>query len=86
MRHYEAMYLVDAETPDEELEPIIEKYKKVIVDGGGEVSEHAVRSRRACAGCDSRAGRPRAGVHDLDKVAATVRAPRNLRRGSRDDP
>lgn len=39
MRHYEAMYIVDADTPDETLEPIIEKYKKVVTDGGGEVSE-----------------------------------------------
>jgi len=39
MRHYEAMYIVDADTPDESLEPIIEKYKKVVTDGGGEVSE-----------------------------------------------
>ena len=39
MRHYEAMYIVDADTPDELLEPIIEKYKKVVVDGGGEVTE-----------------------------------------------
>jgi len=39
MRHYEAMYLVDAETAEEDLEPIIEKYKKVVTDGGGEVSD-----------------------------------------------
>ena len=39
MRHYEAMYIVDADTPDEALEAIIEKYKKVVTDGGGEVSE-----------------------------------------------
>ena len=39
MRHYEAMYIVDAEAPDEALEPILEKYKKVVTDGGGEVSE-----------------------------------------------
>lgn len=39
MRHYEAMYIVDAETTDEALEPIIEKYKKVVTDGGGEVSD-----------------------------------------------
>ncbi len=38
MRHYEAMFLVDAETAEEDLEPIIEKYKKVVTDGGGEVS------------------------------------------------
>ena len=41
MRHYEAMYLVDAETADEDLEPIIEKYKKVVTDGGGEVTSAA---------------------------------------------
>lgn len=39
MRHYEAMFLVDADTPDEGLEPIVEKYKKVVTDGGGEVSD-----------------------------------------------
>lgn len=39
MRHYEAMYIVDPEITDEALEPIIEKYKKVVVDGGGEVVE-----------------------------------------------
>ena len=39
MRHYEAMYIVDADTPEENLEPIVEKYKKVVTDGGGEVSE-----------------------------------------------
>ena len=39
MRRYEAMYIVDADTPDESLEPVIEKYSKVVRDGGGEVSE-----------------------------------------------
>ncbi len=39
MRHYEAMYIVDADTSDETLETILEKYKKVVTDGGGEVSE-----------------------------------------------
>lgn len=39
MRHYETMYIVDAETPDEGLDPIIEKYKKIVTDGGGEVIE-----------------------------------------------
>lgn len=39
MRAYEAMYLVDAETTDEALEPILEKYKKIVTDGGGEVVE-----------------------------------------------
>ena len=39
MRHYEAMYIVDADTSDEAYDTIIEKYKKVVTDGGGEVSE-----------------------------------------------
>jgi small subunit ribosomal protein S6 len=39
VRHYEAMYIVDADTPDDTLETIVEKYKKVVTDAGGEVIE-----------------------------------------------
>jgi small subunit ribosomal protein S6 len=39
MRHYEAIYIVDAEISDEDLEPVMEKYKKVVTDGGGVVGE-----------------------------------------------
>jgi len=39
LRHYEAMYIVDAELTDEQLEPILEKYKKVVTDMGGVVGE-----------------------------------------------
>jgi len=39
LRHYEAMYVVDADTPDESLDTTIEKFKKVVTDGGGEVTE-----------------------------------------------
>ncbi len=39
MRHYEAMYIVDPDVPDEELEPIIERFKQVVTDMGGVVSE-----------------------------------------------
>jgi len=39
MRHYEAMYIVDADTPDEILDTIIEKYSKVVTDAGGEIVE-----------------------------------------------
>lgn len=35
MRHYEAMFLVNAEVTEEELAAILEKYKKVVVDMGG---------------------------------------------------
>ncbi len=38
-RRYEAMYIVDPETEDEKLEPIIEKYKKIVTDMGGTVGE-----------------------------------------------
>jgi small subunit ribosomal protein S6 len=33
------MFLVDAETSDEDLEPILEKYKKIVTDGGGVAGE-----------------------------------------------
>jgi small subunit ribosomal protein S6 len=39
VRQYEAMYIVDAELSDEQLEPIIEKYKKVVTDMGGIVHD-----------------------------------------------
>lgn len=39
MRHYEAMYIVDADTPDDLLETVLEKYKKVVTDKGGTVSD-----------------------------------------------
>ncbi len=39
MRHYEAMYIVDPEFTDEQIEPIIERYKKVVTDMGGVVGE-----------------------------------------------
>ncbi|MCL5283711.1 MAG: 30S ribosomal protein S6 [Armatimonadetes bacterium] len=39
MRHYEAMFLVDANTTDEALEAIIEKYKNVVTETGGVVGE-----------------------------------------------
>ncbi len=41
MRHYEALYIVDAELNDEQLEPIIEKYKKIVTDMGGTVGDAA---------------------------------------------
>lgn len=51
MRHYEAMYILDPETPDDGLEAAVEKYKKVVTDGGGEVTEAGKwdRGRRVLA-------------------------------------
>lgn len=39
MRHYESMYIVDPDVPDEDIEAVIEKYKKVVTDAGGNVTE-----------------------------------------------
>ena len=39
MRHYETIYIVDADVTDEQLEPIMEKYKKVVADMGGVVGD-----------------------------------------------
>lgn len=39
MRHYEAMYIIDPDLNDEQIEPIIAKYKKVVTDMGGVVGD-----------------------------------------------
>jgi len=39
VRHYEAMYIVDPDLTDEQFEPIVERYKKVVADMGGVVGE-----------------------------------------------
>ena len=39
MRHYEAMYIVDPDVPEDQIEPIIERFKQVVTDMGGTVSE-----------------------------------------------
>ncbi len=37
MRKYEALYVIDVDTSEEQLETILEKYKKVVVSTGGEI-------------------------------------------------
>ena len=39
MRHYEAMFIVDADLTEEQIEPILEKYKTVITNMNGVVGE-----------------------------------------------
>ena len=39
MRHYEAMYIVDPDVLEDQMEPIIERYKQVVTDMGGVVTE-----------------------------------------------
>src|SRR5579871_4116354 len=79
MRHYEAMYIVDADTPDESLEPIIEKYKKVVTDGGGEVSEAGKweKGRRPLA---YEINRKREGLYILMQFQSDAAVPKELDR------
>lgn len=39
MRRYEAMFIVDAELSDEQLDPILQKYSKIVTDMGGTVTQ-----------------------------------------------
>lgn len=41
-RNYEAIYIVPAEYEDEQVEQVVERFKKVVTDNGGEV-EHAAK-------------------------------------------
>ncbi len=79
MRHYEAMYIVDADTADEELEVILDKYKKVIVDAGGEVSEAGKweKGRRPLA---YDIDKKREGLYILMQFTADTEAPKELDR------
>ncbi len=79
MRHYEAMYIVDPETPDESLEAVIEKYKKVVTDGGGEVSEAGKwdKGRRALA---YEINKKREGIYMLMQFQANPEVPQELDR------
>jgi len=79
MRHYEAMYIVDADTPDEALEPIMEKYKKVVTDAGGEVSEVGKweKGRRPMA---YEIAKNRDGMYILMQFQAGIEVPKELDR------
>ena len=79
MRHYEAMYIVDADTPDESLEPILEKYKKVVTDGGGEVSEAGKweKGRRQMA---YEISKKREGMYLLMQFTSSSEVPKELDR------
>ena len=79
MRHYEAMYIVDPDTPDEGLEPIIEKYKKIVTDGGGEVGETGKweKGRRPLA---YEINRKREGLYILMQFQSNADVPKELDR------
>src|SRR5215470_17694556 len=79
MRHYEAMYIVDADTPDEALTAIIEKYKKVVTDGGGEVTtaDKWEKGRRPLA---YEINKKREGMYLLMEFQANIDVPKELDR------
>lgn len=49
VRPYEALYIVDPDTSDEDMTTITEKYRNVIVEQGGEVEEINRWDRRRLA-------------------------------------
>lgn len=79
MRRYEALYIVDAELTEEQLAPIMEKYKKVVTDMGGEVSDASPWEqgrRRLAYQIDKR----REGLYVLMRFESDGNAPKELDR------
>ena len=79
MRRYEAMYIVDADTPDENLDTLIEKYNKVVTDAGGEIVEAAKweKGRRPLA---YEIGKKREGLYVLMQFTSNAEVPKELDR------
>jgi len=79
MRRYEAMYIVDADTPDENLDPVIEKYNKVVTDGGGEIVESGKweKGRRPLA---YEIAKKREGLYVLMQFKSNADVPKELDR------
>ncbi|HZO87313.1 MAG TPA: 30S ribosomal protein S6 [Chthonomonadaceae bacterium] len=79
MRHYEAMYIVAPETSDEDLEQVIEKYKKIVTDGGGEVGETGKweKGRRPLA---YEIANRREGIYILMQFQSNTEVPKELDR------
>ncbi|MCS6777608.1 MAG: 30S ribosomal protein S6 [Chloroherpetonaceae bacterium] len=79
MRHYEAMYIVDPDVPDESVDAIVERFKKVVEDAGGEVTEAGLweKGRRPLA---YEINKKREGIYVLMQFAAEPEVPRELDR------
>jgi small subunit ribosomal protein S6 len=73
------MYIVDPDTPDEGVDAVIEKYKKVIADAGGEVSDASrwEKGRRPLA---YEISRKREGIYILMQFVSDADAPKELDR------
>lgn len=79
MRHYEAMYIVDPDVPDENVDPVIERFKKVIEDAGGEVSDASrwEKGRRQLA---YEINKKREGTYIMMQFQSDSEAPKELDR------
>lgn len=79
MRQYEAMYIVDADLPEEQIAAIIEKYKKVVNDNGGAAGEAGKweQGRRKLA---YEVAKHREGFYILMQFESGTEAPRELDR------
>jgi len=79
MRQYEAMYIIDADTPDEIIDTILEKYSKVVTDAGGEVVEAGKwdKGRRPLA---YEIGKRREGMYLLLQFKSESEVPKELDR------
>lgn len=80
MRHYEAMYIVDADTPDETLDTVVEKYKKIVVDGGGEVSEATGKWEKGRRQLAYEINKKREGIYILMPFQSDAEVPKELDR------
>jgi len=79
MRHYEAMYIVDPDTPDEAVDPIIERYRKIVTDGSGEVTD-AVRWEKGRRPLAYEIAKKREGIYILMQFQSDADVPKELDR------
>jgi small subunit ribosomal protein S6 len=79
MRHYEAMYIVDPDVVDEDIDAVITKYGKVVADGGGTLGEAArwERGRRPLA---YEINKKKEGTYILMQFEAESEVPKELDR------
>ena len=79
MRHYETMYIVDPDISDEDIDGVVEKYKKVVTDAGGVVTEAGKweKGRRQLA---YEINKKREGIYILMLFEAEADVPKELDR------
>jgi small subunit ribosomal protein S6 len=79
MRHYEAMYIVDPDVQDDDVDAVIEKYNKVVTDGGGTITDSSrwEKGRRPLA---YEIAKKREGIYILMQFASDNKVPKELDR------